>query len=141
VRDREALGGVRLVAEEQHVDVDRARGVADGAREVAAELRLDRLARVQQLLGSERGLDAQARVEERWLVEDLADRVGVIGRGAGEDDRTVVGERVDRGLEVGAPVADVRAQAEVAPHASALRLIADSISRRVIELKGPTRRQ
>jgi hypothetical protein len=50
-------------------------------------------------------------------------------------------QRVDGRLQVRATVADVRAQAEVAPHGSALRRIAASISRRVMPLNGPITRQ
>jgi hypothetical protein len=60
------------------------------------------------------GLHPQAGVEEVGLVEDLADGVGVVRRRAGEHAHAVAGQRVDRGLQVGAPVADVGAQAEVA---------------------------
>ena len=100
------------VAEQQHVDVDRARPVARPARR-AAELALDGLARVQQRLGLEVGLDAQARVEEVRLVEDLADRIGVVRRRAREHADAVRGQRADRRLQVRAAVADVRAEAEV----------------------------
>ena len=65
VGQRQALGGVGLVAEQQQVDVDRARGVAHAALEVAPQLALDRLAGVEQLLGRQLGLDAHAGVEER----------------------------------------------------------------------------
>ena len=56
VRDRQALGGVLEVSEQQHVDVDRARAVARAA-EHPPLLDLDRLADVEQLLGLERGAD------------------------------------------------------------------------------------
>src|SRR3712207_8394937 len=52
---------------------------------------LDRLAGVQQRLGLQRRLDAHARVEERGLVEDLADGVGVVRRRGGQH-----GDAVDR---------------------------------------------
>ena len=54
VRERERSLAVRRLAEQQDVDVDQPRAVADAALEVAAELRLDGLARVEQLLGTER---------------------------------------------------------------------------------------
>ena len=57
VREREPLARVRGVAEQQHVDVDRARALEDVARlagERAAELALHRLARVEQRLRRER---------------------------------------------------------------------------------------
>ena len=80
VRQRQPLGRVARVAQQEHVDVDRARPVADVAltRLRAAHLALDRLAGVEQRLGLELGVDPQAGVEEARLVEDLADRVGVV---------------------------------------------------------------
>ena len=60
VRDRQALGVVLEVAEQQHVDVDRARAVARAA-EHPPLLDLDRLADVEQLLGLERGADPRPR--------------------------------------------------------------------------------
>ena len=58
---------VRLVAEQQQVDVDRARRVADGALEVAAQLALDVLAGVEQLLGpSAVSMRAQALRNDGW---------------------------------------------------------------------------
>src|SRR4051794_25320583 len=115
VRQAQPIGRVYEVAEQQDVDVDGPRAVPRPPR-LAAEIALDGLAGVQQLLGAERGLDAQARVQEARLVEDLADRVGVVGRRAREHLDAAGRQRVDRGLEVRAPVADVRAQAEVRDH-------------------------
>src|SRR3954453_764428 len=82
--------------------------------EVAAERDLDRLAGIEQRLGRQVGLDAQAGIEERGLVEDLADRVGVVGRRGGQDRDAVLAQQADRRLEVRAAVADVGAEAEVA---------------------------
>jgi hypothetical protein len=108
---------VLLVAQEQQVDVDRTRAVADvalAAGQRAAELGLDGLARVEQRLRAEVGLDPDAGVQEVGLVEDLADRVGVVGRRRRGDRHAVARERVDGGLQGGSPVADVRAETEVA---------------------------
>jgi hypothetical protein len=67
VGQRQTLGFVRLVAEEQQVDVDRARRVADGVRNVAAQLALDLLAGVEQLLGRQRvSMRAQALRNDGW---------------------------------------------------------------------------
>ena len=56
MRQRQPLGLVARVAEQQHVDVDRPRAVAHAAG-LAAERALDCLARVEQRLRAERGLD------------------------------------------------------------------------------------
>jgi hypothetical protein len=76
----EAVGLELEVAEQQQVDVERARGVA-GAVEDPAALDLYSLADVEQLLGLELGPDPGGGVEEVGLVEDLADRLGLVGRG------------------------------------------------------------
>src|SRR5690242_2251173 len=113
VRDAQALGLVRLVAQEQHVDVDRPRPVADAAGRPAQQ-RLDRLAGVEQRLRLQAGLDPHRRVEERRLVEHLADRLGLVDRGGGEHLDAAAPQVLDGGLEHGAAVAHVGAQAEVA---------------------------
>jgi hypothetical protein len=77
---------------------------------LAPERALDVLARVEQRLRLVIRLDPDARVEERRLVEDLADRVGVVRRRRREDGDAVTRQRVDGGLEVRAAVADVRAE-------------------------------
>ena len=59
------------------------------------ELALEALDRVEQLERLERGLHAHARVQEARLVEHLADRVGVVGRGAREHRHAGAGQRVD----------------------------------------------
>ncbi len=66
------------VAEQQQVDVERARPVA-GAAGGAPALGLDLLAEIEQLERLERGPDPDRRVEEVGLVEDLADRFGDVG--------------------------------------------------------------
>ena len=79
VRERQPLGAVLEVAEQQHVDVDHPRAVA-GAAGGAPHLALHRLAGVEQVLGPELGLDPHAGVEEVRLVEHEPDRLGLIQR-------------------------------------------------------------
>ncbi len=79
VRQREALVLQLDVAEEQHVHVDRAGAVAR-AGEDAAQLDLDRLADVEEVERLEVGGDARGGVQEVRLVEDLADRLGLVER-------------------------------------------------------------
>ena len=73
--------------------------------------------------GLELRLDPHDRVEELRLVEHLADRLGVVDRRRRQHAHAVRGQRVDRGLQVRAAVADVRAEPEVADHRG-LRTIA-----------------
>src|SRR3954453_19286758 len=101
MRQAQPIGRVYEVAEQQDVHVDGPRAMPRAAR-LAPEVALDGLAGVQQLLGAERGLDAQARVQEARLVEDLADRVSVVGRRARGPLDAAAGGRVVRGLGVGA---------------------------------------
>src|SRR5579863_3253506 len=77
VRDVEGVRVVFDIAEQQQVDVNRPRtvpGAAGGAAEVALEL----LAEGEQLKRTELGVDREAGVKKRRLVEDLTDRVGVV---------------------------------------------------------------
>jgi hypothetical protein len=67
VRQRQPLGRVHELAEQQQVDVDRTRPMPHPPR-LAPELAFDRLAGVEQLLGIERRLDAQAGVQEVALI-------------------------------------------------------------------------
>ena len=96
----EALGLELEVAEQQQVDVERARAVAGGV-EGAAALGLDPLAEVEQLLGLELGADADRGVEEVGLVEDLADRLGLVGRGDRLDLDPALAQQLDRRPQVG----------------------------------------
>ena len=96
VRERQALRVVPLVAEQQEVDVERPRAVADVggvAGHDAAALALDGLARVEQRLGREPGVDLQAGVEERPLVEHLADGLGLVDGRGGEDLDALAAQR------------------------------------------------
>ena len=77
-------------------------------------LDLDRLAEVEQRLGLELGADADRRVEEVGLVEDLADRLGLVQRGDRLDLDAVLAQQLDRRAQVGRAVADVRAEPQVA---------------------------
>ncbi len=78
------------LVQQQQVDVDHPRPVADAAGG-AADVALDLLAGIEQLLGVERGLDPQAGVEEVGLVEHQADRLGLVHRGGGEHRDPVPG--------------------------------------------------
>ena len=91
-------------------------GAARGARPPSAwrpRSRSTALHASSSCLGLEGGLDPHARVEELPLVEHLPHRLGLVDRGGGEDLDAVPRQRVDGGLEVGAAVADVGAEAEV----------------------------
>ena len=109
----EALGGELEVAEQEQVDVERARAVAGGV-EGAAALGLDLLAEVEQGFGLQLGADADRGVEEVGLVEHLADRLGLIGRGDRLDLHPALAQHLDRRPQVGLAVADVGAESEVA---------------------------
>ena len=79
MRKREPIGDELDVAEQEQVHVDRPRPVARAA-EVTTGLRLDLLAEVEQNLGFAPCPDPNRRVEEVRLVEDLADRLRLVGR-------------------------------------------------------------
>ena len=100
-----------IVSEQQDVDVDRARAVADAVR-ISPELPLEGLDDIEQLQRLEAGAHPQAGIEERRLVCDLADGLGVIERGAREHLDARAGERVDGRLQLRAPLAHVRAEPE-----------------------------
>ena len=113
MRQREALVLELDVAEEQHVHVDRAGPVARPGED-AAELDLDRLADVEELERLEVGGDARGGVQEVGLVEDLADRLGLVERRDGLDRDAVAAEQFERLRDVLGALADVGAKAEVA---------------------------
>ena len=113
MRQAQALALQLDVAEQKQVEVDRARAMAR-AREGAAVLGFDRLADVEQGLGLERGPDAGRGVEEVGLVEDLADRLGLVERGDRLDGDLVPAEVRDGAAQMVLALADVRAQADVA---------------------------
>ena len=81
-------------------------------RRGAAELALEPLHRVEQLERLERRRDARAGVQEARLVGQLADGVGVVGRGAREHAHARARQGIHGRLQVGAALADVRAETE-----------------------------
>lgn len=99
-----------------------------GGVEVATASGLDRLAGIEQLLGLQVGADAGGGVEEVGLVEDLADRLGQVGRGDGLDADTVLGEQLQGRTQVRGRVADVGAKTEVAGPGTQLPASASSSS-------------
>jgi len=99
------------LAEQQHVDVDRPGTVADAVLD-APELSLQALQGVEQLQCPQVGPHAQAGVEERRLVGHLPDGVGVVGGRGGEHLHAGAGEGEHGGLQLGAAIAEVAAEAE-----------------------------
>jgi hypothetical protein len=77
VRQGQALGLELDVAEQQQVEVDRARAVPRRL-EVPPQLALDLLADVEQRLGLEFRADPGGGVQEVGLVEDFADGLGLV---------------------------------------------------------------
>lgn len=113
MREREALALELDLTEQEQVQVDRARAMA-GPGEGAAVLGLDRLADVEQGLGSERRADARRGVQEVRLVEDLAGRLGLVYGGAGLDLRLVGREVRERPAQMPLALAEVGPEADVA---------------------------
>src|SRR4051812_4455072 len=109
MRKGEPVGAHLDVTEEEQVDVDDARAVADLA-EVPPELGLHLLREPQQILRAERGLDRDDGIEEVGLVEHLALRFRLV-HGRTSDD----GQPIRRGTQIRQPVPHVGAQAEVTP--------------------------
>ena len=95
------------------------RGPWRGPSRTPAALGLDRLAEVEQLLRLELGADPDGGVEEVGLVEDLADRLGLVGGGDRLDLDPALAQQLDRGPQVAVAVADVRAEPQVAGPQSA----------------------
>ncbi len=85
-----------------------------GPREGPSVLDLDPLAEVEQLLGLERGADADGGVEEVRLVEDLPDRLGLIGGRDRLDLDPMASKVLDRPAQVLLALADVGAETDVA---------------------------
>ena len=98
-----------------------------------AEVALQRLAELEQFDRPERRLDPQSRIQEAGLVADLADGIGVVGRGGGEHANPARDEAVERGLQVGATVADVGAEPEVSDARGAHQLALSPIAGKSIE--------
>jgi hypothetical protein len=113
VREGEALGAQLEVAEQQQVDVDRPWAVP-GAAKRPAVLRLDCLAEVEQLLRLELGADPDRGVEEVGLIQDLANRLGLVQRGDRLDIDAMAPQVVDRPPQVRLAIADIRAEPEIA---------------------------
>jgi hypothetical protein len=109
----EALALELDLSQQQQVDVERARAVP-GPGERPAVLDLDPLAEVEQGLGLERGADADGGVEEVRLVEDLTDRLGLVGGGDGLDLDPLRPQVLDGAANVTLALTDVRAQPQVA---------------------------
>ena len=96
VGQRERLGLELDVAEQQQVDVDRPRAVARAAEHRArARPRPPCRARAARS-GSSSVRIADGGVEEVGLVEDLADRLGLVERGGGLDLHAVLAQGRDR---------------------------------------------
>jgi hypothetical protein len=108
----ETLAGKLEVAEQEQVDVERARAVAGGVEDPAA-LSLDLLAKVEQRFGLQLGSNPDRGIEEVGLVEHLSHRLGLIGGGDGLHIHPAFAEQFDRCPQVGLAVADIGAEAEV----------------------------
>jgi len=112
----QALGPAFEVTEQQQVHVDGPRAVTHPARD-PAQVALDLLADVEQLLGCQLGVYRQDRVEEVLLVGHVSLGCRLVHRrGGGHGDARPPVERVAGRAQGGQPVALVRAQAQVAPH-------------------------
>ena len=102
------------VAEQQQVDVDRARAVARAAAKSRPASASTALQSVEERFRLEVGRDPDRGVEEVRLVEDLADRLGLVAAGDRLDRDAPLAEAGDGRPEVRDAVADVRAEPEVA---------------------------
>ena len=112
MRQRQPLAAHLDVAQQQQVDVDRTRAVARAAG-LAAPLRLNRLADVEQRLGLEVGPDPNGAIQEVGLVEDLPYRRRLIQRRRRFDGDAMNAQPLDRPAEVFLAIADVGAEAEI----------------------------
>ena len=111
VGQRQPLGGELDLAEQQQVDVERARAVTRAQRPAALDL--DRLADVEQRLRLEIGADPDAGVEKVGLLGDLPDRLRLVRRRDRLDGDRMVGQLLDRGAQMPGTVTDVRAETEI----------------------------
>lgn len=109
MRQGKSLCGELEVAKEQQVDVKGARAVAR-AVEGPAALRLDRLAQVEERLRLQARAYADGRVEEVRLVENLADRLGLVERRDRLYLDAVPAKPFDGRAEMDLPGPDVRAE-------------------------------
>jgi hypothetical protein len=113
VRQGQALGPQLDLSEQQQVQVE-GPGPMAGPCEGAAVLDLDPFAEVEQLLGLERSADADGGVEEVRLVEDLPNRLGLIGRGDRLDLDPMTSKVLDRPVQMLLALPDVGAETDVA---------------------------
>src|SRR5215216_4036584 len=113
MRQREPLCADLELAEQQQVDVDRPRAVSRAA-ESPPMLGLDRLAEVEQLVGVEGRRDPNRGVEEIGLIEDLPHRLGLVEGRDRIDGHTVSAQVLNRAVQMRLPIADVRAETEIA---------------------------
>ena len=98
--------------EQQDVDVDRPRPVAEPAALGGPARASSPLTASSSASGSSAVSIQHARVQEARLIEHLADRVGVVGRGALQRVTPIAPATVDGRLQVRPPLADVRAETE-----------------------------
>ena len=113
MREGQPLGAELEIAEQEQVEIDRPRPMADAPGETPLRP-LDRLADVEQGLGPDVGLHLHAGVEELALIEHLTHRLCLVHRGGRGHDDAVLRQGRDGGLEVAPAIAFVRAEAEVA---------------------------
>ena len=109
----EAVGAHLEVTKEQQIDVDRPGAMARPAQG-APVLRLDRLGDIQQLLRFERGPDSNRTVQKVGLIQDLANRLGLVQRGDRADLDAMAAQVLDRPAQVRLPIAEIRAETEIA---------------------------
>jgi hypothetical protein len=107
VGQRQTRGAPLQLTEQEQVDVDQPRTVADTVAG-AAEVALERLAGLQQRGRLKRRLDCKAGVEEGRLVEDLADRVGVVDAGGCQYPNAAREQPVERRLARRSPTLESR---------------------------------
>ncbi len=110
MRQRQPIRAIADRPEQEQVDVDHARPVPDAAGG-APQLALDLLARIEQLLGTKRGRNSYAGVEEVALVGHQPNRLGLVHRRGREHVDAVARKCRHRVEQVRPPVADVAAEA------------------------------
>lgn len=102
----EALTREFEIAEQEQIDVERT-GTVAGGLERPTPLGLRGLADFKQRLGVKCGSNSDYRVEEIGLIEQLANRRRLIGRGDRVDHDAALAEQLDRGAQVCGALADV----------------------------------
>lgn len=113
MRQGEAIALELDVAQDEQVEVERARTVA-GSGEDPAVLGFDRLADVEQLIGLALGANARRGVEEVGLIDDLADGLCLVRRGDRLDLDSVAAQIAERPAQVLLALAQVGAEPDVA---------------------------